>query len=143
MFFQHQNKAEQKNLELLYEFPFEGLHYYCETFDLTHPFPSPFPVHKYDPEFCWNSFLANSFETIGLREACVVLLQGMALGRTLPVIDGQSINVCLITKKSNKNPGTRFYAKGLQEQAGISNHLSNLNFYLYIKALVMKWSVNY
>lgn len=45
-YYQHQNKAEQKNLELLYGFPFEGLHFYCETLDLTRPFPSQYPVHQ-------------------------------------------------------------------------------------------------
>jgi lysophospholipid acyltransferase (LPLAT)-like uncharacterized protein len=35
-----QSKLESKNIELLLDFPLEGLHYYCETVDLTRPFPS-------------------------------------------------------------------------------------------------------
>jgi hypothetical protein len=34
------SKAEQKNIDLLIDFPIEGLHFYCETMDLTRVFPS-------------------------------------------------------------------------------------------------------
>lgn len=38
-----QNKAELKNFETLSSFQVDGLHYYCETLDLTRPFPSSRP----------------------------------------------------------------------------------------------------
>jgi len=44
-----QNKEEVKNVDIMREFPIEGLHYYCETFDITRPYPSPYPVHSYVP----------------------------------------------------------------------------------------------
>eukprot|EP01114_Cavostelium_apophysatum_P021693 TRINITY_DN7639_c0_g1_i1.p1 TRINITY_DN7639_c0_g1~~TRINITY_DN7639_c0_g1_i1.p1 ORF type:complete len:1285 (+),score=251.78 TRINITY_DN7639_c0_g1_i1:18-3872(+) len=115
----HPNKQEQKNIELLLDFPFEGLHFYCETFDITRPFPSPHVVADYDPEFCWNDWLAKSFEMIGMREWCVVLLQGMAISKTVP----KYINVCLITRKSKANPGTRYFARGLNDAGGVGNEM--------------------
>lgn len=42
-----QNKAELKNFETLSSFQVDGLHYYCETFDLTRPFPSSRPSPEY------------------------------------------------------------------------------------------------
>ncbi len=45
--FNVQNKNEQKNFELMADFPIEGLHYYCETADITRPFPSVNPVTEY------------------------------------------------------------------------------------------------
>jgi hypothetical protein len=82
-YFQSQNKNEQKNLELLCDFPLEGLHYYCETFDITRTFPSSYSVTNYDEEFCWNDWLSKPFERIGMRQWCIVLLQGMALSKQI------------------------------------------------------------
>lgn len=41
------NKTELKNFDTLSSFQVDGLHYYCETFDLTRPFPSPRPPSEY------------------------------------------------------------------------------------------------
>lgn len=71
------------------DFPIEGLHYYCETLDVTHPFPSPFRVDQYDPEFCWNGFLAEPFAKIGMRDWCVVMLQGLAMSKRVSGIKGK------------------------------------------------------
>lgn len=34
-------------MEIMQEFPLEGLHFYCETFDVTRPYPSSYPVDMY------------------------------------------------------------------------------------------------
>ena len=114
------SKTEEKNLETLAAFPLDGMHFYCETFDLTRKFPSFSPVAEYDPEFCWNSFLAQPFADIGLRCVCPVLLQGSCKTRA---IDTAHLNFALITKKSCLNPGTRFNARGLNEQNSPGNEM--------------------
>jgi hypothetical protein len=117
--FQTLSKQEVKNIELLTEYPLEGLHYYCETIDLTRTFPSINKVIDYDEEYCWNHWLSLPFQIIGLRSWCVVLLQGMAISKSLP----KYLNMGLITKKSNINPGTRYYARGLNDKGGVGNEM--------------------
>ena len=78
------SKTDIKNIDLMIDFPIEGLHYYCETADITRPFPSPNIVNDYVGEFCWNDWLASPFTSVGLRSWCVVLLQGMAESKIFP-----------------------------------------------------------
>jgi hypothetical protein len=42
-----QNKNEQRNFEMLMDFPIESLHFYCETADITRVFPSVHTVTEY------------------------------------------------------------------------------------------------
>ena len=81
--YQSISRSELKNLELVCDFPLEGVSYYCETLDLTRPFPSTHDVMDFDPEFRWNSFWSQAFEECGFPQACVVLLQGLAIGRNV------------------------------------------------------------
>lgn len=167
------------------------MHFYCDTYDITRPFPSSHPVSDYHNEFCWNDALALTFEQVGLRAWCIVLLQGMASSRShsyhqsselsksvsaesdtshhqnnislnssapnlnfstgkslLPqtslkdVVAGvaaatmstpplprhnyddgnpEKFTICVITRKSRYNPGTRYTARGLNEDGGPGN----------------------
>ena len=116
------------------------MHYYCETLDLTNPFPSMRDVTNCHTEFCWNEYLAEPFARVGLRAWCVVLLQGIALSRKYthqftPQPSSQELDepssaterqniqmhVCLITRKSRINPGTRYTARGLNQEGGPGN----------------------
>lgn len=74
-------KEATKNEKLLHEFPLDGMHFYCDTYDITRPFPSSHAVTDHHRDFCWNDYLAAPFEEIGLRNVCVVLLQGSAQSR--------------------------------------------------------------
>ncbi len=58
------------------------------------------------------------------------MLQGMALSKYLPggsnspdgMCHGYDLNksarICLMTRKSQRNPGVRYYARGLNEMGG-------------------------
>ena len=74
----HQQRSELKNIEVLTEYPINGLHFYAETYDLTRLFPSTHTVDDYDVEFCWNEHLTREFKSLGMRRWCCVLLQGIA-----------------------------------------------------------------
>ena len=41
------SKQENKNLKMVTEFPLANTHYYCETLDITHKFPSRNSVQVY------------------------------------------------------------------------------------------------
>lgn len=72
---QPQGKGEIKNIQELTELDIDGKHYFCDTRDITRPFPSRMPVQTPDDEFVWNRWLSVPFKNIGLPGHCVVLLQ--------------------------------------------------------------------
>lgn len=72
---QPQGKGEIKNIQELTELDIDGKHYFCETRDLTRPFPSHMPLQNPDDEFVWNKWFSTPFKNIGLHQHCVILLQ--------------------------------------------------------------------
>lgn len=72
---QPQGKGEAKNVQELTELDIDGKHYFCETRDITRPFPSRMPLQGPDDEFVWNRWFSMPFKSIGLPEHCVTLLQ--------------------------------------------------------------------
>eukprot|EP00761_Pharyngomonas_kirbyi_P010055 gb/GECH01010073.1/.p1 GENE.gb/GECH01010073.1/~~gb/GECH01010073.1/.p1 ORF type:complete len:1568 (+),score=218.06 gb/GECH01010073.1/:1-4704(+) len=115
------DREERKNLELLREFPIEGLHFYCDTLDITRRFPSSSDIFGFEPEFVWNEFLAQPFTHIGLRSVCCVLLEGLCVEKSVPVASGGNLHLCLVTRKSSLNPGTRYFARGFNDRISPGN----------------------
>lgn len=72
---QPQGKGELKNIQELIELDIDGKHYFCETRDITRPFPSCMQLHNPDDEFVWNGWFSEPFKEIGLPQHCVILLQ--------------------------------------------------------------------
>lgn len=72
---QTQSKTEIKNIQELTELDIDGKHYFCETRDVTRPFPSRMSVQNPDDEFVWNKWFSLPFRKIGLPQHCVALLQ--------------------------------------------------------------------
>lgn len=68
-------KGEAKNILELMELDIDGKHYFCETRDMSRPFPSQKPLDQPDDEFVWNGWLSSPFKIIGLPQHCVILLQ--------------------------------------------------------------------
>jgi hypothetical protein len=58
-----------------------GAHYYCETLDISRPFPSERPAHQPSWPFVWNKALSMPFRSAGLdglQTVCPALLQVLA-----------------------------------------------------------------
>ncbi|XP_020520412.1 probable phosphoinositide phosphatase SAC9 isoform X2 [Amborella trichopoda] len=110
---QPQGKGELKNIQDLAEIDIDGKHYFCETRDITRPFPSSMPVLYPDEEFVWNKWLSLPFNDIGLPYHCVVLLQGFAESRGIGGTAQQEVTVALTARRSRLHPGTRYLARGL------------------------------
>lgn len=83
-------KAEAKNATDLTDIVIDKVHFFCETRDITRPFPSPNAAQFPDEEFAWNSWLSLPFSSIGLRQHCVVLLQVLA-GYLCPAVLSMSV----------------------------------------------------
>lgn len=93
---QPQSKTEMKNVQELTELDIDGKHYFCETRDITRPFPSRMSVQNPDDEFVWNKWFSMPFRKIGLLQHCVVLLQVLV---TLHIFNYVLLNIrftCLI-----------------------------------------------
>ncbi|CAN6468275.1 unnamed protein product [Victoria cruziana] len=108
-----QGKGELKNIQELADLDIDGKYYFCETRDITRPFPSKYSVRSPDMEFVWNTWLSLSFNDIGLPQHCVVLLQGFAESRYFGVSNQRELAVALTARRSKLHPGTRYIARGL------------------------------
>ncbi|GMH21986.1 hypothetical protein Nepgr_023829 [Nepenthes gracilis] len=120
---QPQGKGELKNIQELPELDIDGKHYFCETRDITRPFPSQLPLEKPDDEFVWNGWLSVAFKSIGLPEHCVILLQGFAECRSFGSLGQQEGTVALIARRSRLHPGTRYLARGLNSCFSTGNEV--------------------
>ena len=120
-------KELETGVDRVTSFPIDGAHFYCETLDLTRPFPSAAPPWRPSWPFVWNRWLSASFRAAGLdgaRGAVVpALLQGMAEARSLEDFDGARFGYCLISRKCRLHVGPRYKARGLNDEADPGNEI--------------------
>ena len=66
----------------------------------------------------------------------------MAISKFLPPknLSCPEARLCLITRKSNRNPGTRYYARGLNEEGGVGNEMECEIILLTIKESVVQYN---
>ncbi|KAJ3450969.1 phosphoinositide phosphatase sac9-related [Anaeramoeba flamelloides] len=127
------DKIEKERMENLLKLPIDDLHFYCDTMDITNPYPSTKSIEDYCPDYCWNEWLSEPFKILGMRKWCVVLLQGCALSRDILTVKigkainktnrNQKIKICILTKKSNLNPGTKGNVGGLNKNCEPGNEI--------------------
>jgi len=79
------DQGTQQKLAGLQSYPLSGTHFYCDSFDVTRPYPSHHPVDDPDTQVIWNGWMRGAFARVGLGMVCVPLLQGMAFSAPLPV----------------------------------------------------------
>ncbi|XP_042001657.1 probable phosphoinositide phosphatase SAC9 isoform X2 [Salvia splendens] len=120
---QPQSKTEMKNIQELTELDIDGKHYFCETRDITRPFPSRMSVHNPDDEFVWNKWFAMPFRKIGLLQHCVILLQGFAECKTFGSLGQQEGVIALTARRSRLHPGTRYLARGINSCYSTGNEV--------------------
>lgn len=115
--------SEQEYWRSLQQHSISGSHYYCETADITRPFPSSCPSCDPDPEFVWNTWLSQPFKALGLITHCPALLQGAVESADEIHPTGQRYTMALISRRSRRHPGTRYIARGLNNSAGPGNEI--------------------
>nr|XP_017235190.1 PREDICTED: probable phosphoinositide phosphatase SAC9 isoform X2 [Daucus carota subsp. sativus] len=120
---QPQGKGELKNVQELTELDIDGKHYFCESRDITRPFPSRMPLQNPDDEFVWNGWFSISFRNIGLPQHCVVLLQGFAECRSFGSLGQHEGIVALTARRSRLHPGTRYLARGINSCYSTGNEV--------------------
>lgn len=95
-------------------------HLFCEGYDITRPFPSQFPSYNPDDDFVYNTEWIQPFRDINLPQCCVSLVQGLCLSSSLP---GRDFTITYILRRSSLNPGTRYLARGLNDQKEPANEI--------------------
>ncbi|MCO5576196.1 hypothetical protein L7F22_030004 [Adiantum nelumboides] len=117
------SKIESKNMTELQEVDIDNMYYYCETRDITRPFPSAHLATDPDREFVWNEWLSKPFKSLGLQNHCVALLQGFVDSGMFTDGRGQQVMVTLIARRSRLHPGTRYLARGLNGAFSTGNEV--------------------
>ncbi|EPS69230.1 hypothetical protein M569_05534, partial [Genlisea aurea] len=117
------SKSESKNIQELMELDIDGKHYFCETRDLTRPFPSRMSVENPDEEFVWNKWFSMPFRNVGLPQHCVILLQGYSDCKTFGSLGQTEGLVALTARRSRLHPGTRYLARGLNSCYSTGNEV--------------------
>ena len=102
--------------------PFEDFHinhkhYFCETYDLTHLFPSTQICNTndkcfrdVDKTFIWNSGWKKPFEKLGIPQVCIDMIQGACFTKEF-----EGFSLTYIARRASLNPGTRYAARGLND----------------------------
>ena len=117
-FYDELTNDEKKRVNRIENFPIADLHMFCDTADLTVTIGHT--VSK--PDFIWNAALAQPFEELGVRDACISLLQGCASTQLIP-INNVLVRMTLITIRSYEHGGTRYKARGLNKGAYPANEV--------------------
>ncbi|KAI8110287.1 hypothetical protein M9435_001965 [Picochlorum sp. BPE23] len=115
--------AEQDFWRLLQQNNVSGTHYFCESVDVSRPFPSDYASFHPDQEFVWNSWLSKPFRDLGLLRHCPCLLQGAVESADQVHVNGERYTITTISRRSRRHPGTRYLARGLNQYAGPGNEI--------------------
>lgn len=100
-------EADFRQGEMLTEFPIAGYHYFCESVDITRPFPSSHAASDPCWEFVWNCYLTQPFRRVGIGSVAPHMLQGLAEQRSLPDLLGKLFGLVLMARRSRLHAGTR------------------------------------
>lgn len=100
------------------DFPVSDFHYFCDTYNMSNCYPND--NDPYDPckDFCWNRRWRTIFVEMGLGFLCVVLLQGM-----VETLNYGDYRIDYIVRRSVLNPGTRYFARGLNKDDAPGNEV--------------------
>eukprot|EP00210_Caulerpa_lentillifera_P003458 g3300.t1 len=105
------------------EFPLQGAHWYSEDADVSRPFPSNYPRTQPSWQFVWNAWLSQSFQSIDLGACCPAVMEGTAETRDLNDVIGDSFKLVLLSRRSRLNAGTRYIARGLNDDSEPGNEI--------------------
>ncbi|KAL3148494.1 hypothetical protein ABBQ38_013936 [Trebouxia sp. C0009 RCD-2024] len=114
---------ELERLEMMHKYVLSNAHFYCETVDISRPFPSSSPLDDPSWEFVWNRWLSAALRAVGLPTHCPHLMQGVAESRSLEDCSGQKYTLALLARRSCLHPGMRYIARGLNGLASPGNEI--------------------
>ena len=66
---------ELDKIEMMHKYVLSNAHFYCETVDISRPFPSSNSVDQPSWEFVWNRWLSAALRAVKLPSHCPLLMQ--------------------------------------------------------------------
>ena len=131
-------EQEKEHARALMDFPIDGLHFYSETFDLTKSLAfrdlrsSGASTRPEESEWVWNQAIAKPLrdalgDDASFRGYVPVMIQGLAECREI-LVDANdpkkgSWHFAVFGKRSRLHPGTRFLARGINEDGNPGNEV--------------------
>lgn len=100
------------------KFDAEEYHYFCETYDLSRPYPSEHKPWDADTEFCWNLKWKDVFDECGVPHLCIAMLQGL-----FAVMKIGEFHVAYTIRRSVMNPGVRWLGRGFNDRGAPGNEV--------------------
>ena len=100
------------------QFDIAEYHYFCETYDVSRPYPSQEKPWDVDPEFCWNLKWRDVFVECGVQHLCISMLQGM-----FAMMDVGEFHFAYVIRRSSMNPGVRWLGRGFNERGAPGNEV--------------------
>jgi len=112
------------------DFPLDHNHFFSIDLNLSLIFPFC-DNRTEDQSFCWNNRWKEPFRRIEMDQVCVSIYQGAALSMYLD--RDSSFNITYILKRSSLNPGTRYAARGLDDNANPANECECIIIFYHLK----------
>lgn len=107
-----------------------GFHYFSDSYDLSLPyldnkaFPPPAPRRTFYNQFVWNHTLTRIEGRAGdselLGKWCARIVQGYVC-EYRGELPGEKVRYILISRRSWKKAGTRFYSRGIDDSGYVAN----------------------
>jgi hypothetical protein len=98
-------------------------YYFSFTYDLSvskikqaEGFPKNF-------KFCWNAYMARNIATIDDKEWMVSMIQGFVRGFSVNLQEGKKVDYYLISRRSWRKGGTRYYSRGIGVKGNVANYV--------------------
>ena len=103
----------------------EGHYYFSETYKLHQPFLMNIKPEeknmKFYEQFIYNWTAINSHESPILARWCQPIIQGYIDNINVYLPNQERISYLLISRRSSKKAGTRYYARGIDDKGNVAN----------------------
>lgn len=97
-------------------------YYFSFTYDLSVSKIKQAEGYPKNFKFCWNAYMARGMVSISEKEWMVSLIQGFLRGFAVN-LQGKKVEYFLISRRSWRKGGTRYYSRGIGDKGNVANHV--------------------
>ncbi len=97
----------------------------CPAQDLRLAVPAHVQASRAEPRFWWNAHLSQELLQAGAAAFLVVCINGFVESRLSQSVDGQRVDVTLISRRSCRRQGTRFTVRGIDTCGNVANYVES------------------
>lgn len=117
------NQSDRSRLNEFQEYCHTSGYYYSENANLELPFPFTSRGNSSAPQLhCnWSQLLCERMEQYVPKGCCFPLIRGFVGAKTVLTTDGTALHMLLIGRQNKRNPGPRFYGRGLNKEGAAGN----------------------